>query len=296
MSISASNLPAEIWLEIIPHIPYTPTQLTHLRLTNHTLNNLLRTHEHSLVAAITQTQLLSPTLNLHLFPSLPPKTYADLHTLHRRSATLASLHQKWLHIVTSSEEFHWLEGRWTSIHKAGLLLLYRLQDTPSHDSKLHLLSSLPSTSLACLLFKLISSIKILRVFGPEPIHLRHALGDAPTRSDIELACEELLLQHGPEFFVRLLEHDPAAVELLRKEFEGMEARQLPDEAGRVREMTLIAGLRRALADVSGCGVREVVCRMWAILSCTGFDGVDEARLGMIVRGEVVRCGMRRVGF
>ncbi|KAH9826531.1 hypothetical protein Tdes44962_MAKER00495 [Teratosphaeria destructans] len=291
MSISAINLPAEIWLEIIPHIPYTPTQLTHLRLTNRTLNNLLRTHEHSLVAAIRHTQLCSPTLNLHLFPSLIPKTYADLHTLHRRSDTLASLHEKWLHIVSSSEEFHWLDGRWTSIHKAGLLLLYRLQDTPSQACKLRLLASLPSTSLACLLFKLISSVKILRVFGPDPIHLRHALGDAPTRADIELACEELLLQHGPEFFVRLLEHDDAAGALLRKEFEGMEERQVAGEG-----VTLIAGLRRALADVSGCGVREVVCRMWAILSCTGFDGVDEAGLGMIVRGEVVRCGMRRVGF
>lgn len=90
------------------------------------------------------------------------------------------------------------------MHKAGLLLLYRVQDSGSYEGKMELLSRLPATSLACLLFKLVSSVKILRVLGPDPIHAKYAAGDSMMRSDVELAVEEVLLQIGPEFFVALL--------------------------------------------------------------------------------------------
>lgn len=87
---------------------------------------------------------------------------------------------------------------------SGLLLLHRLQDTGSYCHKVALINGLPSTSLACLLFKLVSSIKILRIYGPDPINSTYQSGDIMARSDIELAFEEMLLQHGPDFFIAML--------------------------------------------------------------------------------------------
>lgn len=197
-----SRLPAEVWLEIIPHIPYSPQDLTSLRLTCVTLNGLVKHHEHSLVTDIKAAQFRRDSTQL--FPGLALKTYANLSTLHRRLETLEELHGQWLEIVNHGVELHWLKGRWESIHKAGLLLLYRLLDAGTYEAKVKLLEQLPATSLACLLFKLISSIKILRVFGPEPINATYCKQDAMVRSDVELAFEELLLQHGPQMFAVML--------------------------------------------------------------------------------------------
>lgn len=197
---SLETLPNELLLEIIPHI-YTPHDLACLCLTCARLNLLIKTHEHSLVLDIKKCQNLT---SLRLFPSLQTNTFDDLNTLFNRLSTLNDLHSQWLHITNNGPELNWLKGRWESIHKAGLLLLHRLQDSGSYNYKVALLNGLSSTSLACLLFKLISSIKILRIYGPEPIKGTFSAGDVMQRSDIELAFEEMLLEHGPGFFISML--------------------------------------------------------------------------------------------
>lgn len=73
-----------------------------------------------------------------------------------------------------------------------------------------MLRTLPATSLACLLFKLIASIKTLRVYGPEPINASFARHDSLMRSDVELAFEKLLLLRGPNVFVAMLVHARSA--------------------------------------------------------------------------------------
>jgi hypothetical protein len=75
----------------------------------------------------------------------------------------------------------------------------------AHSAKSDLLQLLPATSLACLIFKCYSAVKILRVHGPDPVHSRCGWEDAGFRCEVELAVEELLLVHGAEFFVSLLE-------------------------------------------------------------------------------------------
>lgn len=199
---SFNGLPAEILLEIVPHIPYTPHNIFCLCLTCTKLNGLIKGHEHGLVAEITNHQFCARTLSL--FPGIVPTRFEHLSILFRRIETLNEIHSQWLQIVNHGIELQWLKGRWESIHKAGLLLLYRIFDTDGHQAKIDLLYSLPATSLACLMFKLISSIKILRVYGPEPINASYARNDNEIRSDVELAFEELLLQHGPELFVVML--------------------------------------------------------------------------------------------
>jgi hypothetical protein len=51
---------------------------------------------------------------------------------------------------------------------------------------------------------LVSSIKILRIHGAAPIHGTYAAGDLLVRSDVELASEEMLLLHGPEWFLAMM--------------------------------------------------------------------------------------------
>lgn len=124
-------------------------------------------------------------------------------------------------------EVEWLQGRrWEGIYQMGGLLLYRLgdhqrqqqqqQEQGQHQheqeerekekySSSSLIDYLPATSLASIYFHIIASIKILRIYGPDPIHQRFCAGDVGVRSDVELASEEMLLMYGPEFFLALLE-------------------------------------------------------------------------------------------
>lgn len=195
------SLPAELLLEIIPHIPYTPHNLQCVCLVCTHFKGLIKDHETSLVADIVKQPEIHDSLKL--FPGLKP-SYKGLQTLHSRLDVLDGVHDKWLHATSHGPDLSWMKGRWEAVYKAGLLLLYRLQDISDYDSKIKLLHTLPSTSLACLLFKLISSIEILRIHGPAPIHESFKRGDWEMRGDIELAFEELLLSHGPSFFIRLM--------------------------------------------------------------------------------------------
>lgn len=123
-------------------------------------------------------------------------------------------------------EVEWFQGRrWEGIYQMGGLLLYRLgdyqrqqeqeqqQQQHQHEQEERekeknsssLINHLPATSLASIYFHLIASIKILRIYGPDPIHQRFCAGDVGVRSDVELALEEMLLMYGPEFFLALLE-------------------------------------------------------------------------------------------
>ncbi|SMQ49269.1 unnamed protein product [Zymoseptoria tritici ST99CH_3D7] len=292
-------LPAELLLEIIPYT-YTPHALHCLCLTCTRLNILVKEHEKSLVLAIKQCQ--DYTSILRLFPSLDTTTFSGLTVLHKRLSSLEDLHTQWLHITSHGPELHWLKGRWEGIHKAGLLLLHRLQDTGSYAYKVALINGLPLTSLACLLFKLISSIKILRIYGPDPINGTHAAGDILTRSDIELACEEMLLSHGPDFFTTLLrtgKSSPSsnpcwATTALTTEVAGMISRQLPSPSGLPKPPTLTSCLRRAFAARKGCHISQNVNKMWEILSSTAFDDMDEGKMVKVVHGEEVTGGMKRV--
>ncbi|KAK5694407.1 hypothetical protein LTR17_024829 [Elasticomyces elasticus] len=218
-------LPPELWLNIITLIPYTPTQFSALRLISRHHNELLVRHEKSLASRIKAQTFDTPTLQL--FPGIAGESYRHLATLHTRLQTLQNLKATWPAITTAggantNRELAWLEGRYEAVFQVGILLLYRLQDTTSdspgthihssvegtlcpHCAKLVLIAGLPAGSLACLLFVLVAGVKILRVHGPEPIHARWFKEDIDVRSEVELACEEVLLGHGPAVFMGLLE-------------------------------------------------------------------------------------------
>lgn len=206
-----TDLPPELILQIIPHIPHSPKDLQALKGTNQYFYSLLTTHEATLVPAIRKNSYKTTPL---LFPSLLLESYDQLANLHTRLTTLTDFHANWLHLTSHGPELNWLRDRWESIHKAGTLLLYRLRDCSdsvadggseaSYMAKVDLLHLLPATSLACLVFKCYSAIKILRVHGPEPAHAAFEKDDAGARCEIELALEEMLLFHSAEFFVAML--------------------------------------------------------------------------------------------
>ncbi|TKA63750.1 hypothetical protein B0A55_09965, partial [Friedmanniomyces simplex] len=146
--------------------------------------------------------------------------------------------------------------------------------------------------------------------------------DVGVRSEVELACEEVLLESGVGVFVGLLGgggedgdggrrvdsdaddedgNGDWAVSLLRAEIARTTDRESlasSDQAKARAPPSLILSLRSALAAQAQCGTHQVVTKMWGILSGTGFEGLrkDGEIMGKVVRGEQVGMGMRRMGI
>lgn len=239
-----TTLPIELILEILPYIPYTAAHsLRALCLTCTSLYRIIVQHEKSLVRSIKTKQAFH--LQFQLFPSLVIDSFKGLDLFYRRLERWEVLRGEWGRIVSGSGssggsatgddddddyegerglEVEWLQGRrWEGIYQMGGLLLYRLgdhqrqqeQEQEQHQQEERekekeklsssLINHLPATSLASIYFHIIASIKILRIYGPDPIHQRFCAGDVGMRSDVELALEEMLLTYGPEFFQALLE-------------------------------------------------------------------------------------------
>lgn len=74
----------------------------------------------------------------------------------------------------------------------------------------------------------------------------------------------------------------------------MEDRQTAGPESQPKPRTLISSLRRALAAQAGCDFAQIVSCMWATLSSTAFDDVDEIKMIKLVRGETFDTGMKRV--
>jgi hypothetical protein len=104
------------------------------------------------------------------------------------------------------------------------------------------------------------------------------------RFEVELCCQELILQHGPSFLDALLCHCPYTVKLLEAEVRDMQARQLPSEDGEPSRKTLIAECRCRLADTLGSNVEDNRKDMWDILERIG-GGLDEADIVKVIKGE-----------
>ncbi|KAI4715955.1 hypothetical protein E4T48_07848 [Aureobasidium sp. EXF-10727] len=162
-------------------------------------------------------------------------------------------------------------------------LLYRLYDAGNHENKSRIIRSLPRTSIAILLLTLHLCIQQLRADGPSLLIPTSPLLHGMLRFEVEICCQELILQHGPGFLDALLCHCPHAIALLETEVRNMEARQLPSEDGKASEKTLIAECRCNLAQASGTSVEDNRTDMWNVLERIGT--LDEADVVKIIRGE-----------
>ncbi|KAF2214158.1 hypothetical protein CERZMDRAFT_83530 [Cercospora zeae-maydis SCOH1-5] len=231
---SFATLPPELLLEIIPRIPYSPASLLSLLLASRTFHSLIKSHESSLTRSI-----ISYQIPLHqqenYFPTLGHlTTFAHLSTYHTRIQTLSNLVGEYPASLSSgNNEIHHcpscsasaisflLQPRWSNLHKTGLLLLYRLQDTRSYCHKVALLNGLPAISLACILLALLAQNRMLRVSGilgtlPKIEGKRwwESSGGGTTEDqeeearrkkavemrETEMVCEELALGEGVGFY------------------------------------------------------------------------------------------------
>lgn len=225
------TLPPELLLSIISAAPFTPADFLALHLTCRRFHEVLTQHE-TPIAINTKRRTFS-SRTIALFPGLENHDLRSVRRLWSRVRELEEVHERWVEVTTSSSsgrgdgggegELTWLQSRFEGIHKAGLLLLYRMHDLHlqqnhpdptsaeppicTHCTRTVFLPSLPATSLATILFTLISSVRILRVHGPEPVNARWGTGDVERRSDVELVCEEMILEHGVWIFLALLRGD-----------------------------------------------------------------------------------------
>ncbi|KAI5251266.1 hypothetical protein E4T42_04439 [Aureobasidium subglaciale] len=290
------SLPPELMLNSLARIDYTPGCLDHLRIVCHGLEGLLRQYEHSLAVEIIRLQF--PSKVLSRYPGLhDPGTSIGFKTLDEiciRAYTLFRIERN-SHNIRRREgkEAAWMRPEWVNLQQVGMHLLYRLFDadtstyfvitTGDHKNKSQIIRSLPPTSLAILLLTLHLCIHQLRSDGPSLLIPTSPLLHGMLRFEVEMCCQELILQHGPCFLDALLCHCPQAIALLSQEVKNLEARQLPSADGKPSEKTLIAECRCRLADTLGTDVDNNRRDMWHILERIGM--LNEKDIVKVIRGE-----------
>lgn len=231
------SMPAEVLLQIAAKIPFEARPVSAFQLINRRTHNIIQGYQRSLIKeTISQQFSWAPRQFPGLFtdPHASPMGRRQLARVLTRVATLTSIKAKCRVIREQGHTHHcaWTTKRSTETYAAGLLILYRVSDgmyivvlnangrrltgTAPHDQQATLIESLPRTSLAVLLFTLMMSVLMLRSVGPRmmlhcPHHHMHAASAHEReqrireRADIELACEELLLQQGPGFLLGLMD-------------------------------------------------------------------------------------------
>ncbi|KAF2153112.1 hypothetical protein K461DRAFT_267752 [Myriangium duriaei CBS 260.36] len=306
---SLDGLPAEILIDILSEVNYGPSLRTDLRLVNRRFKEVTDSYEHCIAGKILASQFAWAPRQ---FPGLlggdargaKKPGWKELATVFHRTAVLTNIKSRCKVIREGrSEHSAWTTCRAITFHHTGLLLLYRLSDCKSHAEKAALIQSLPASSLAVMLFTLMVSVHLLRAIGPSMVLY---WTDPPlteeSRSDIELACEEVLLRDGPDFLLGLLMHDMKAIESLKSEVSSMDSKQIHQPTGPPPETTLIASLRQTFAAEMGCEMRYNLVHMWYVLDerCIALSDSNEdvvtKAVEKVVNGEEleVRCGRCRM--
>lgn len=286
------SLPPELLLDSISRLDYTPRCLSTLRLVCRDFNQILQQYEHSLALQVIRLQFPRNILANH--PGLDGKniSFKTLDELYVRLSTLFRLERN-CHSIRRREgkEAAWMRPEWMNLQQAGLHLLYYLYDAGNHEDQSNIIRSLPPTSLAILLLTLHLSIHQLRADGPDLFNPTSPLLHGMLRFEVELCCQELILQRGPGFLDALLCHCPHAIKLLEAEIRNMEARQLPSE-GTLIQKTLIAECRCRLANTLGTNVEDNRRDMWSVLERIG-GILDEADIVKVIKGEELMTRKRQ---
>ncbi|KEQ71909.1 hypothetical protein M436DRAFT_73658 [Aureobasidium namibiae CBS 147.97] len=279
------HLPLELILDSLSRIDYAPGCLHALRPVCRDFDKLLRQFEHSLAVQVIRLQFPPGILAKHpgLYDSdtrIGFKTldelYIRLHTLFRIERNCHSIRRR------EGKEAAWMRPEWIDLQQIGMHLIYRLYDAGDREDKALIIRSLPPTSLAILLLTLHLCIHQLRADGPNLLVPTSPLLHGMLRFEVELCCQELILQHGPSFLDALLCHCPHAIKLLETEVRNIEARQLPSD-GKPSQKTLIAECRCALASTLGTDTEDNRTDMWIVLERIGtLDEVDVVR---VIKGE-----------
>lgn len=222
--VSLSSIPTECLIDILSSVDYTESTRSDLRGVCKRFQSTVDSYEHSIVRTIVTQQFdWARRQYPSLFSDGMTMTWSSMDVLFRRISVLSSIKSRCLIVRQgNAEHSSWTTYRALTFHYAGLLILYRLKDcrkrtplvyhatplteTATNEGKRALILSLPKASLAILTFTLMMSIHVLRALGPELVLHWVSPPQEDARSEIELACEEVLLRDGPEFLLGLLQH------------------------------------------------------------------------------------------
>jgi len=222
--VSLSSIPTECLIDILSSVDYTASTRSDLRGVCKRFQSTVDNYEHSIVRTIVTQQFdWAKRQYPSLFSNGMTMTWSSMDVLFRRISVLSSIKSRCLIVRQgNAEHSSWSTYRALTFHYAGLLILYRLKDcrkpilpillepiltqTATNEGKRAIILSLPKASLAILTFTLMMSIHVLRALGPELVLYWVTPLQEDSRSEVELACEEVLLRDGPEFLLGLLQH------------------------------------------------------------------------------------------
>ena len=115
------TLPAEVIMEIVTNVEFTPSAFGDLHVIHKRLTEVLRNYEQSIAKSITLMQFPNALID---FPTAISRSYSWLSKCSRRYDVIEDIFS----ILTSNDNKYKVNPHNLSLVSAGFLLLYRLQD------------------------------------------------------------------------------------------------------------------------------------------------------------------------
>ncbi|OCL15340.1 hypothetical protein AOQ84DRAFT_43129 [Glonium stellatum] len=271
MSISSrppsfETLPAEVVVEVIANVEFTPSTFRDLHIVHKRLTEVLWNYQQSITKSITLSQFPNVLVD---FPTATSRSYCWLSKCSRRYDVIEDITS----ILLSYDNTYRVSKHNASLVSAGFLLLYRLQDLPEYSSKVNLLKALPIDSLISIFLALFYCKSSARDYGVGMINKNYYHDIREIRSDIELVFTELGMVHGPQFLRDSLHGAARADSILLQAWHLKELGELPDDEGlsiaqgtlenlhEPYRRTISSHLREICAERMGCKQGDVLLRM-----------------------------------
>ncbi|KAL1646850.1 hypothetical protein SLS58_002985 [Diplodia intermedia] len=275
-----NDLPSEVILDIVAGAgEFDFAMLRNLQLVDRRLHHMLKTYERSLCRGYAINQLL------HIIPCFPdlisPQcgtcrnvgcasglSFSLLAEVQRRANALITLRRDVFKLAPVCCCLH----VWYRMFKAGILLLYRVQERSTYDDKVAFITSMPLEALASIFITLAQSVRAAQMGGSGLIHRDSHRDDPEARSDIHLVFEDTILLVGPEFVIAL-----------ECQYSRLESSQMLNEDGTPPRKSLISQLKRAFATQAGCRIGEVMSKAMSLAQTRPLRDMGDADVVSLVR-------------
>ncbi|KAF2842482.1 hypothetical protein M501DRAFT_1043456 [Patellaria atrata CBS 101060] len=163
-----------------------------------------------------------------------------------------------------------------------------------YEDKIELLFSLPAISSATLFLALYFSLNAAIELGHGPIH-KNFFRNPEETADARLVFEERLLNAGPEYLLKTLQHDHETAQSLTQNrdlwqhYTLLESAQMYDEEGNPPQKTLISQLRQSFAKSYGCNLHKSMTHILNMACSTDsmLYRLDEEGMGDVISGRVI---------
>ena len=272
--LSLANLPVELIVKIIEHIPYSSSTFSGLYRINKCFQKLMSNYTHSITLLIASHQysevcrIYPPPIALLVSPRVQ-----WLAMLDRRSSTVVRI----LDLIFDGPLEQLVPRKsqkpWVRLLSGGLHHLYRIHDCNSYEEKIAYITSLTLLPLALVYLSLNLSLRTIQQMKSGILHPEHGPRDEEQRMELCLCFEECTLWHGPDFVHKFLvpsdtfycrQHGAKNIDahsILEHEYEAFDTREF-EVNGRLPRRTLVSYLKRAIADKGDCTLEKVYQTVW----------------------------------